>query len=465
MNSSRSAYIMAKDGTRIRQRVAVNDLRGHIAELLAKALDQGSLDTAISAADKARLRPFLEFYGDLGKDGRFTGTARSGLSHLPGAGVTFAEAGSALPLEQLLANDQLPLTLFDEFAYMQATMVEPVGGMDRIHAGFDRNLRHPAIRGAVVTRIRHGAKGVDVTWRDAASGAVDMLHADYLICTIPFAVLKDIDTDFVPATKAAIASVMYDYSNKIAFEAPRFWEKEQIYGGISFVGGPTGLVWYPSAGLHSARGMLLACYSSGPDAAAFEKRPIAEQIDFARGVVERLHPGHGQDLVNGIAVNWHKVPFSLGAWPDFTGGKGLAALEPAIDTPYFRRLLEPDGRVLFRERGAQPDAGLAGGRHRVGPRADHRAREARRGRPARAQGGHEPCPERRKPDAYPDRSPAPRQRHRRRRAGRQISEHPAGADPAGRERRAEVGDALSGRGRSRRRSTRRRRVPPRRWRR
>ncbi len=348
VNSSRSAYIMGKDGTRIRQRVAVNDLRGHIAELLAKALNQGSLDTAITAADKAKLLPFLQFYGDLGADGRFTGTQRSGFGHAPGAGVTIADAGSALPLEQLLANEQLPLTMFEDLLYMQATMVEPVGGMDRIHAGFDRNLRRPAIRGAVVTRIRHGARGVDVTYRDTASKAVQAVHADYMVCTIPFAVLTDIDTDFAPATKRAIASVKYDSSTKVAFESPRFWEKEQIYGGISFVGGPTSLIWYPSAGLHTPRGMLLACYNNGKDAVAFDKRPVAEQIEFARGVVDRLHPGHGQDLVNGIAVNWHKVPYSLGPWPDYSDGRPeQAAVEPPIDTPYFRHLLEPDGRVYF----------------------------------------------------------------------------------------------------------------------
>src|SRR3546814_9084657 len=61
-----------------------------IAELLAKALSQGSLDQALTAADKEKLLPFLKAYGDLGADYRFTGTERSGFSTSPGAGVTFA---------------------------------------------------------------------------------------------------------------------------------------------------------------------------------------------------------------------------------------------------------------------------------------------------------------------------------------------------------------------------------------
>ena len=347
VNSSRSAYIMGSNGDRIRMRTAINDMRGQIAELLAKALNQGALDQSITAADKAKLLPFLKIYGDLDDKGQFVGTERSGFGQAPGAGVTFAEPGKPLPLEQLLANEQLPTTLFEDNLYMQATMFEPVGGMDRIHAGFDRNLRRPAIRNSEVKQIRQNAKGVEVAYIDTVSGAATSVKADYMICTIPFPVLAKIDSNLSKKFTGAIASVVYDNSTKVAFESPRFWEKEQIYGGISFVGGPTSLVWYPSAGLHSARGMLLACYSSGQRSADFQKRSIAEQIEFARGVVEKLHPGHGKDLVNGIAVNWSKIPYSLGPWPDWNAGSANGRQEGHIDTPAFRLLNTPDDRVYF----------------------------------------------------------------------------------------------------------------------
>ena len=347
VNSSRSAYVMADDGSKIRMRTAINDMRGRIAELLAKAIGKGSLDTELTAADRERLMPFLKAYGDLGTDGRFTGTERSGFGTAPGAGVTFASPSTAMPLDQLLANQRLPMTLFEDNLYMQATMFEPVGGMDRIHAAMDNALRRPALRGAEVTRIRQRSGDVEVVYRDKASGATETLVADYLICTIPFPVLAGIDTNFSPRLKTAIAGVVYDHSNKVAFESPRFWEKEQIYGGISFVGGPTTLVWYPSAGLHSERGMLLGCYSSGPAAAEFEKRPIAEQIAFSRGVIDRLHPGHGADLVGGLAVNWHKIPYSLGPWPDWNAGSANGRQEGHIDTAAFRFLQAPEGRVYF----------------------------------------------------------------------------------------------------------------------
>ena len=348
VNSSRSAFIMGDDGRKIRMRTAINDLRGRIAELLAKAVSQGSLDQMVSPADRAKLLPFLKFYGDLGEGNSFTGTERSGFGTAPGAGLTFASPGSATPLDQLLANERLPMTLFEDMLYMQATMFQPVGGMDRIHAGFDAHLRHPAIRGAEVTRIRQSGRGVQVAWRDRATGATSTVSADFLVCTIPFPVLAKIDSGLSPKVAKAVASVVYDESVKIAFDAPRFWEKEQIYGGISFVGGPTSLVWYPSAGLHSARGMLLAAYSSGVNARDFAKRPLEEQIEFARGVVDKLHPGHGSELSNGLAINWSKIAYSLGPWPDWAHGKdGGGRQEAAIDTPEFRLLLQPDGRIYF----------------------------------------------------------------------------------------------------------------------
>lgn len=348
VNSSRSALIWARGsngGRPIQMRQGVNDTRGHISELLAKALNRGALDQDLSAEDKARLRPFLRFYGDLDEEMAFKGTERSGFASLPGAAGQFGAPRPPVPLRELLANDQLWATLFEDQVYMQATMFQPVGGMDRIVAGFERAIASPIHRNAEVTRIRQTGMGTAVEWRDRRSGEVRMSQADYLVVTLPLNILARIDTNFDPTVKAAIAAVPYDYSNKIGFESPRFWEREsQIYGGISFVGGETSLVWYPSNDLHSERGMLLACYGSGPQAKGFAAKPLAEQAAIARAVVGRLHPGHEGDLAKPVVVNWSKIPFNLGPWPAY-GGRG--GQEGHLDHPSYRLLNEPHGRVYF----------------------------------------------------------------------------------------------------------------------
>ena len=347
VNSSRSAYVIGSDGTRIRMRSAINDTRGYIAELLAKALNQGSLDQSLSAADKAKLEPFLKAYGDLQPDGSFAGTERSGFGQAPGAGLTFAEPGKPLPLEQLLADEQLPMTLFEDNLYMQATMFEPVGGMDQLHMAIDRNLKKPALRGAEVLEMRNTGKGTSVVYRDRAGGATHSLSADYVVCTIPFPILAKIKTNLPANVRTAIADVKYDYSNKVGFEAPRFWEKDQIYGGLTFVGAPTALIWYPSAKLFSDTGMILGCYNSGPVAEAFQGLSLADQIAASRAAIEKAHPGHGGDLAKPTVINWHKVPFSLGPWPNWAPAGANSRQEGHIDAPGFALLQQPVGQIFF----------------------------------------------------------------------------------------------------------------------
>jgi monoamine oxidase len=347
INSSRSAYFWSagsNGGKPIQMRQGVNDTRGYVSELLAKAVSRGALDQDLTPADKEKLLPFLKAYGDLDDTGAFKGTERSGFAQLPGAANQFGKGRDPLPLSELLANDQLRSTLFEDQVYMQATMFQPVGGMDRIPAGFEKAITSPVVKNAVVLQIRQGPDKVAVAWRDRASGAAQALEADFAIVTLPLNILATIDNNFDKPVKAAIASVPYDYSNKIGFDAPRFWEKQQIYGGISFVGGETNLVWYPSAGLHTARGMLLACYGSGPTARAFAARPLEEQIAIARGVVGRLHPGHEAELAAPAVVNWSKIPFNLGPWPAWDGRGGQ---EGHLDDPAYRLLNEPHGRVHF----------------------------------------------------------------------------------------------------------------------
>ena len=347
VNSSRSAYIAQAGGSKIKMRAAINDTRGYLSELLAKAVNQGSLDQAVTAEEKLKLLPFLRTYGDLNDKFEFKGTARSGFGTPPGAGVSSFETPSTpVPFDTLLANPQLSMTLFEDSMYMQATMFQPIGGMDQVSVGIERNLKSRAVRNAEVKRIRQSAKGVEIVYVDRPSGASHTVTGDYVVCTIPFPVLAAIDCDFPAETSAAIAGVVYDASNKVAFEAPRFWEREQIYGGISFVGGDTSLIWYPSAGLHSERGMILGTYTSGAKALAFQTKSLAEQIAAARAAIDMVHPGHGADCVDPLVVNWRKVPYSLGPWPAW-GGVPTGPQEGHNDSAAYRLLCQPSGRVVF----------------------------------------------------------------------------------------------------------------------
>ncbi len=342
VNSSRSALLQAPgafEGRPVQQRQAVNDVRGAISELLAKATRRGALDQELTTDDNERLLAFLKTYGDLTPELHFAGTERSGYQIPPGAYDQVGRRRDPLPLSDLLKDEVLPLSLYEESILMQATMFQPAGGMDRIPAAFARAIRSLILLGAEVKRIRQTPGDAEVIYVDRRSGAHATHKADYLIVTIPLPVLAGIDTDFSKPVKQAIAGAVYDQSAKVAFESPRFWQDEQIYGGLSFVGGETNLVWYPSGDYQNARGVLVGAYAAGPPAKGFQARSLAEQAAIARNAVDRLHPGHGGELTAQVVIDWNKVPFNLGPWIHWeTEGNDPAA---------YRLLNQPEGRVYF----------------------------------------------------------------------------------------------------------------------
>lgn len=342
VNFSNSALLQS-DGVfgdkPIQERQAINDFRGRIAELLSKATNRGALDQELTADDKQRLLAFLRDYGDLSKDSLYKGSERSGYKVLPGPYDQIGVRRDPLSLRDLLRDDALGDMMFDDTIDMQATMFEPVGGMDRIPAAFHKSIRSPILLGAEVSRIRQTSEKSEIIYRDRGSGKSHKLSADYMVCTIPLPVLAKIDTDFSPRVKQAIADAVYDHAAKVAFESPRFWEAEHIYGGLSFGGASTGAVWYPSSGYQSARGIILGAYVAGKPGEAFEALPIRKQIDMARHAIDKLHPGHGADLSAPVAVDWNKIPYNLGPWIHWTNSSS--------DAGAYRLLNQPEGRVYF----------------------------------------------------------------------------------------------------------------------
>ena len=66
----------------------------------------------------------------------------------------------------------------------QRTMFQPIGGMDRIAAGFAAKVGHMIQYGAVVERIGQDGGGVEVAWVDAA-GPPGTNRAHNRVCTKP----------------------------------------------------------------------------------------------------------------------------------------------------------------------------------------------------------------------------------------------------------------------------------------
>jgi monoamine oxidase len=351
VNTSRSSLLQsdaAFGGKAIEQREAINDTRGHVSELLAKCIRKDALDQEISKEDREKMLTFLRTYGDLKADYSYTGSERSGVSRLPGAGPDTEVLRPPLDMHALLDADFWQGMLFEEMFDMQATMFQPVGGMDRIPYAFAAKLGDIVQYGAPVQEIRKTEQGVRVGYTDSKSGATKTIEADYCICALPITILKTIPNDFSPRVKQAIAEVGYDSAYKVAWESRRFWEQDyNLYGGLSFVvKGPVNLLWYPSWKLFSDKGVLVAGYGV-ENYSEFGKLPsVAAKVDASRAAVEKLHPGHGKELKNPMYVNWGEIPYNLGSWvgrgPNYVPGRAMQYYEG----PY-KEFIQPDDRIYF----------------------------------------------------------------------------------------------------------------------
>jgi monoamine oxidase len=346
VNTSRSTLLQSDkvfDGRPVEQREVINDARGRVAELLAKAIRQGALDEQVTREDRERMLAFLRSFGDLRSDYLYAGSFRAGMKHLPGAADVDGEGREPLPMHALLDASFWPAILFEEGLDQQATMFQPVGGMDRIAQAFAGRLGKVVKFGCPVQEIRKTPNGVRVVYTDR--GATRTLDAAYCICTLPLSVLKSTRNDLSPRVAAAMNQVPYAAAYKIAWESRRFWEQENnIYGGISWLGtGPISVessqlanIWYPSGGMFSHKGVLVAGY--GTETGEFGRLPSIEaKFEASRAAVEKLHPGRSKELTKPLYVAWAKIPFSLGSW---VLGNGYH------EGPY-KEFLVPDDRVYF----------------------------------------------------------------------------------------------------------------------
>jgi monoamine oxidase len=247
-----------------------------------------------------------------------------------------------LDLRQILASDfwQGPMQ-FGELSTMAATMLQPVGGMGRIGQAFGRALPGVITYQAVVTELARTETGARITWKHAGTGAQHRIDAPFVVVTIPFPALREVDADFTSATRAAMGAVDYVPAGKVAFQASRrFWElDQQIYGGISWTRRAATQIWYPSAGLHGETGILVGAYIWSDDLGnEFAAKPLAQRLSDTLDDVAHLHPEAPHWLGHGISVAWKNIPYTRAAWAEWS--REARATQ-------FPLLLKGDGPYLF----------------------------------------------------------------------------------------------------------------------
>ena len=315
------------------------DYQGHVAELLAKATRQNALNEAVSKEDQEKLLESLRDWGTLDKNFSYvssdSASERRGFAKNPGGGLT----ARPIPSQPMGLADILKSGLWqgiptgDTFD-MQTALFQPVGGMGRVGEAFGRELGPLITYHAKVVDIHQDEHGVTATYEDAQApgGAKRQARADWCVCTLPLSVLAQIPMNVGPALSAAVAAVPYASAVKVGLQFKRrFWEEdEHIYGGISYTDLPITNIGYPNYGYHSGgKGVLLGAYIWGLNAMEFTSMTPAQRVQKAVEYGSQIHPQYPQEFDNGIAVAWHRSPFTLGCfgmWSDASRAQHYDAL-------------------------------------------------------------------------------------------------------------------------------------------
>ena len=327
------------------ERRMVEDMRGHLAELLAKAIDRHALDQEVPKGELEMIRQFLAAYGSLDGKGVYSPSGSSGWK-IDGGG--YAQAPVPLPRLSFAELSPTPAVtlpyLFEHINDMQATLLQPVGGMDRIAYAIYDQVK-PAVRlSSPVTAIRRSGNRV----RIEHGPGKQVTEADYAVVTLGTNLLERIPNDFSPAKKAALKGVRYLPSVKVAFESPRFWETDDnIFGGLAWTDRANENVIYPSDRLGDPKGILVGAYVAGwtnrDNPQKFAGYSDAERLRVSRDSIEALHPGRSRLLTNGVSVGWGLVPYSEGVgalWPGSPGGTAPRGAQ-------YAELLNPEGPIVF----------------------------------------------------------------------------------------------------------------------
>ena len=346
-----NAYLHAArafDGKPQRVRAIKADFQGQVSELLAKVTQQGKLDETVSKEDQEILLQALRSWGALDRDYKYNANLFSaefrGYARDPGGGLS----GEPLPSDPVALSELLRsrvwryLLGFSRYNF-QTTMFQPVGGMDMIGKAFAREVGSLIHYNAKVTEIRQNDSGVTVSYVDAVNpSTVQQATADWCVCTIPLSILSQLPVDVSGPMKNAIDALPYAGSVKVGLQFKRrFWEEDEaIYGGISFTDLPIRQIAYPNTGFNSSgRGVLLGAYMfEGANSYEFTAMPPAERVASAVEFGAMIHPQYKNEFENGVAVAWHRVPFTLGCsgeWSD------------AGREQHYRNLCQIDGRIVL----------------------------------------------------------------------------------------------------------------------
>lgn len=224
----------------------------------------------------------------------------------PGSRINNLHTASAL---WALRNDQRSKILGKHPLHVQ-------DGNSRLPEKMAASLKSPVRMNKVVEAIRSFDKNVEVYCADGSS-----FQADYVIVTLPFSVLRDVEiTPRLPAVQSeAINELNYTAVTQIRFTVGQpFWGKD----------GYPPMMWTDSAlqSIFPIRDRLgnvqsFVCWVSGDNAKKLDGMSSLQLEQFVRSQLSQIRPAIAQNLEIVRVVSWGSDIYARGAYSYFGPGQ------------------------------------------------------------------------------------------------------------------------------------------------
>lgn len=240
------------------------------------------------------------------------------------------------------------------------------GGTDLLPKALAAHLSTKIRYGAPVIRIEQDASSVRVNFLQASGQ--ETISADYMVCAIPFSILKEIEVSpqFSPAKQRAIRELPYTSAARVYLQSRKeFWIDEGL-GVSAYTDLPIMAIVNSTLNQKGARG-ILESYSAGRNARAVTRMTESERLSFTLEEIEKVYPGIRKNYEGGASVCWDEDRWARGAYAWFKPGQ-MSELLPHIA----RR----EGRIHFAGEHTSSWPGWMQGAFQSGHRAAREINEA-----------------------------------------------------------------------------------------
>ena len=212
------------------------------------------------------------------------------------------------------------------------------GGNDLLPKAFADRLKEKIRYGCPVVKIEHDTEGVKVVCTEA--GTHVRIAGDYLICAIPFSVLRRIEIlpRFSANKQKAIEQLPYFSAARVSIQArKKFWLEQGLSGEAQTDMRTIIEIFDMTAQQPGPRGILQS-YTGGPEARRIASMKEEERVLYVLGEMEKIFPNVRENFEGGISKCWDEDPWARGASSWYKPGQ-MGELWPHI--------AHSEGRVHF----------------------------------------------------------------------------------------------------------------------